>query len=29
MTINSILDVPEHPMSTAEESFTQLNGGEA
>ena len=28
VTINPALDVPEYPMPMAEESFTQLNGGE-
>ena len=28
VTINPELDVPEYPMPTAEELFTQLNGGE-
>ena len=27
-TINPVLDVPEHPMPTADDLFTQLNGGE-
>ena len=26
--INPVLDVPEHPMPTADDLFTQLNGGE-
>ena len=28
VTINPVLDVPEHPMPTADDLFTQLNGGE-
>ena len=28
ITINPALDVPEHPMPTADDLFTQLNGGE-
>ena len=28
ITINPASDVPEHPMSTADDLFTQLNGGE-
>ena len=28
ITINPVLDVPEHPMPTADDLFTQLNGGE-
>ena len=28
VTTNPVLDVHEHPMPTAEELFTQLNGGE-
>ena len=28
VTINPVLDVPEYPMPTAKELFTQLNGGE-
>ena len=29
VTINPALDVPEYPMPTAEELFTQLNGGQS
>ncbi|PFX22067.1 Uncharacterized protein K02A2.6 [Stylophora pistillata] len=29
VTINPVLDVPEHPMPTADDLFTQLNGGES
>ena len=29
MTVNPALDVPEYPIPTAEELFTQLNGDEA
>ena len=28
VTINPVLDVPEHPMPTADDLLTQLNGGE-
>ena len=28
VTINPVLDIPEHPMPTADDLFTQLNGGE-
>ena len=28
-TINPVLGVPEYPMPTAEELFTQLNGGQS
>ncbi|KAL9958559.1 hypothetical protein ACROYT_G035588 [Oculina patagonica] len=28
VTINPVLDVPEHPMPTADDLFAQLNGGE-
>ena len=28
VTINPALDVPEHPLPTADDLFTQLNGGE-
>ena len=28
VTINPALDVPEHPMPTADDPFTQLNGGQ-
>ena len=29
ITINPALDVPEHPMPTADDLFTQLNGGKS